>query len=155
MEKSGWDIATTVATCVAVIVALIPIYLSHFEKLAKARNLRMRIAVKMAMIIPSINIHANPQLKDEMKPHVIFTVAEITEKFKEIEEMLSESQVLKPEEQDIISQAVANLEFTLPTLNAGSLHPDSAKSVVSLLQRAMEVAESNGILSGKPHQPWA
>ncbi|QOH80979.1 hypothetical protein IHE26_06870 [Plesiomonas shigelloides] len=152
MDKTTLDLITSIATFSAVIVALIPSYRAHIEKTAKARNLRMRIAVKISIIIPSITYHSDPEHNE--KPKVTFTIAEITDKYKEIETMLSEAQVLTPTEQDIISQAIANLEFMLPVLKAGSLHPESVNSIISILQKALDAMEKNGILYGKPHQPW-
>lgn len=147
-----WTKIASIAACFAAIVALIPIYQSNAAKKAKARNLRMRIAIKLTRIKPTFfrlsDNHQNPV------DSVILSNEELINILSQLEALLSESEYLTPSEQDHISQFVANLELMLPFHKTDELTSDSAENLLLLCDRTINEIEKNGISHKKPHSPW-
>ncbi len=142
----------SISACFAAIVALIPIFRSSAARKAKARNLRMRIATKITRLKPTFakisDKHSNP-----LQP-VILSNEELKEILGQLESLLAESESLYPEEQDKISQFVANLELMIPLYIAEELDSDGAENLILLGERSINELEENGMLSTEPHQPW-
>ena len=117
----------SLAACFAAIIALIPIFRASAARKAKARNLRMRIATKIARSKPTFaeisDKHSNPP-----KQAILFEEG-LERILEQLESLLVESESLYPEEQDRISQFVANFELMLPMYIAGELKSDGAEKI--------------------------
>jgi hypothetical protein len=149
-----WQAIGAVVTALAVVVALLPVFMASSARKAKARNLRMRTAVKLTKLRPSIGVVAKPSSLASTPEFVLLSGDDLVRTVSELEALLRESEVLNPEEQDRLSQVVANLELMLPAMRAEKLSAEAAQSMLLLIDRAVAVLEEYGVLSSEPHQPW-
>lgn len=150
-----WTGAGAIATFAAVAVALLPILAAHRARKAKARNLRMRASVKLQMLRPTFGVICQPAALKTTPAFLLRSPDELAQTVAELEVMLKDAEVLDEEEQDRLSQVVANLEMTIPAMRGNVLEPEGARSVLDLIDRAKAVFEEHGLMAGEPHQPWA
>ena len=68
--------------------------------------------------------------------------------------MLQESAVLEPEEQDLLSVILANLEMAARLYGSVDFAPESAKSILDLIERLVLVMGEHGLLHGHVDKPW-
>lgn len=161
MTPEDWQIlnvlataAGAVATFAAVIIALLPVFASAAARRARARNLRMRLIVKLTKLRPilvDIADRGSPQRSPEF---VSLSNDELVMLIQQLEGLLISSEVLEPKEQDAISQVVANLELMLPAIRIGELPSSGAIAMTALIDRSINLMEQHGILSVEPYQPW-
>lgn len=149
-----WEAIGAIATALATLVALFPIFSSAAARKSKARNLRIRVLVKLTKLRPAIGAIIVPSSLEVVPAHAILPPEELKNIAKELESLLIESEVLTPSEQDLLSQVVANFELMLPALSCNQLPAEGAKSVLAIIDKAIGVLEGNGIMKGEPYQPW-
>lgn len=150
-----WQALGAIATFFAGLVALSPIFTAASARKAKARNLRMRLSTKLKRLEPTIQSIANPSERLNAHAHLLIEAKDLQAFSDQIEDLLKESEVLEAEEQDAISQCVANLYLMVPMIRAGTLQPESANSLLRLIQRAITIFEQRGLMSGPPDKPWS
>lgn len=149
-----WQAVGAVATAGAALVALVPIFRGFVARRSKARNLRIRLAVKIMQLRPSVaRFLANPARDD---PHFLeLSNQQLRQLADQLEMLLAEGECLSPKEQDRVSQVVANLQLMLPAMEVNQLPPDGAKSLLDLCDQSIALMEEHGLLHGEPEQPWA
>jgi hypothetical protein len=149
-----WQAAGAIFTGLAAFVALLPIFMASAARKAKARNLRMRVAVKLTKLRPTINALANPTQNDPITDFALLSNDDLARTFSELESLLKESEALSPAEQDRLSQVIANLELALPKIYSKELSLSGIKSIIILIDNAVGSLEKSGLLAGKPYKPW-
>lgn len=150
----NWQAVGPIVTSCAVLVALLPIYIASKARKAKARNLRIRIAVKLTKLKPTLLKVAIPDSTESIPEYVLLAKDYLEKITSELEALLKESEVLNPKEQVVLSQVVANLELMLPMFCAKTLPPTGAQSILMLIDRSISLMERHGMLAGEPFQPW-
>lgn len=148
-----WQAISSIAACFAAIVALIPIFRARWATKAKARNLRMRLSIKIYRLRPTFGALVDPSINTPKS--IIASGDELVIMLERFENLMAESEVLTPKEQDRLSGYLANLELMLPLYKAGELSPDAAENLLLLGDRAIAELEENGLTHSEPHQPWS
>ncbi len=149
-----WEAVGAIATALAAFVALLPIFLAAIARKAKARNLRIRVLVKLTKLRPTLGAIVVPSSMHVVPDHAILPNEELRKTVAELESLMKESEVLSPIEQDSLSQVIANLELMLPALCTGNLPVEGARSVLQLTDRTIGILENQGIMKHEPYQPW-
>lgn len=153
IELESWQALSSIAACFAAIVALIPIFQAKLARKAKARNLRMRFSIKVYRLRPTFGALINSG--EKVPDSVILSGDELTEMCHKLEDLMAESEVLTPKEQDRLSGYLANLELMVPLYRAGQLSSEGADNLLLLGDRVINELEENGLMHSEPHQPWA
>jgi len=149
-----WEAAGAVATAFAALVALLPIFIASAARKAKARNLRMRVVVKLTKLRPTLGAIVVPSSLHDVPDHAILSNKDLIKTVAELESMLKETEALTPKEQDSLSQVIANLELMLPSVCSKQLPAAGAKAVLQLIDRTVEILEKQGLMKNQPYQPW-
>lgn len=148
-----WQAISSIAACFAAIVALVPIFRASSARRAKARNLRMRLSIKIYRLRPTFGALVSPG--ENTPDSVILSGDDLTNMCNKLEDLMAESEVLTPREQDRLSGYLANLELMVPLYLAGQLPSRAAENLLLLGDRAINELEENGLMESEPHQPWA
>ena len=135
----NWQAVSAIATFTAVIVALLPIIGNELRRRAIARNLRARLLAQMTLLRPIIarrftntklgSVTEEPLSNDEAIP------------VKAVEEMFSQAHVLRAKEHDLVTTVIINL---LAFRESGPVSPETACSVLELLDQAIQTLEKGG-----------
>lgn len=147
-----WQAVAAVATLVAVVVALIPIWRDAARRKSHARSLRLRLCSKLSLLRPSLNKviaggHSN-------YPAAVLTKDDFRETVRSIASMMQESAVLATDEQDQLGVAFANLEMASALYDSPLLTDESAKNTLALVDDAIAAMEKHGLLHGAVEKPW-
>ena len=147
-----WQTIGAIATLGAVLVALLPIYREARRTTAHARNLRIRVCSKFTILRPSLG-HV---IQGGAPKHssAILNREEFLDVLRSANTMLQESAVLEPEEQDLLSVILANLEMAARLYGSVDFAPESAKSILDLIERLVLVMGEHGLLHGHVDKPW-
>lgn len=149
-----WTAAGAIATALAALVALLPIFTASAARKAKARNLRIRVIVKLSKLRPRFGTLIVPPSFHKVPEHAIIPDEGFKQTIAELEMMLKESEVLSAREQDALSQAIANLELMQSSLYSKEMSKDCAKAAIQLIDKAIETLEKQAIMKHEPYQPW-
>lgn len=68
--------------------------------------------------------------------------------------MMQESSVLETEEQDQLGMVLTNLEMAAALYNTNDFTTDSAKAILTLIDKAVAAMEKRGLLHGPVEKPW-
>ncbi len=148
----NWQAVAALATLAAVLVALLPIFRDALRRKAQARSLRLRLSSKLTVLRPSLGTVI--QAGRASHPAAVLSPGAFREASRSVLEMMKESAVLEPEEQDQLGVVVANLEMAALLYGTEELHPDSATNVIDLIDRAVAVMSAHGLLHGRVEKPW-
>lgn len=148
-----WESIAAIATFIAVIVALIPIWRDARRKEAHAKSLRIRLCAKLTLFLPSLgNVVRRGQAEH---PTAILSRDDFREVVRSIGAMMQESSVLQPEEQDRLGMAYANLEVASQLYDTSDFHAETAVNISKLIDEAISAMEKNGLLHNKQIEtPW-
>ena len=149
-----WTAAGAIATTFAALVALLPIFRASAARKAKARNLRIRVIVKLSMLRPRFGSIIVPPSLHKVPEHAILPDEGFRQTITELEMMLKESEVLTSKEQDALSQAIANVELMQSSLYSNEMSKECAKAAIQLIDNAIETLEKREIMKYEPYQPW-
>lgn len=152
LNEITWETVATIATLIAVVVALIPIWRGALRNKAHARSLRIRLCSKLTIFRPSLGKIVQRGLAKH--PAAILSKDEFREAVRSIAAMMQESSVLQPEEQDLLGMAFANLERAAQLYDTGDFTCDSAGNILKLIEAAVSVMEKNGLLYSSVEKPW-
>ena len=152
LNEITWDTLAAVATFAAVLVALIPIWREAHRRKAHARGLRIRLCSKLTVLRPSLRRVA--QCGQASFPNALLTKEEFSEAVRAIGAMMQESFVLRPQEQDRLGQAFANLELAVLLYDTTDFRAKSAEDVLKLIDRAVSAMEGYGLMHAEVDNPW-
>ncbi len=147
-----WEAIAAIATLIAVVVALIPIWRDSQRKKAHARGLRIRLCAKLTLFKPSLGKVV--QRGQAEYPAAILSKDDFREAVRSIGSMIQESSDLQPEEQDRLGIVFANLEVAVPLYDTRDFHPETATNILKLIDEAISVMEKNGLLHSSLATPW-
>lgn len=147
-----WQGVAALATLVAVIVALVPIWRDARRRQAQARSLRLRLCSKLIVLRPSLGKILRAGRANY--PAAILTKDQFREVVRSIADMLNESSVLHPAEQDCLGLIIANLEMATALYETDLFTAESAQNILSLVDRATSVMSEHGLLHGDVAKPW-
>ncbi len=147
-----WQSVAALATLIAIIVALVPIWRDASRREAQARSLRLRLCSKLTILQPSLarvvrGGHAN-------YPSAVLTKDEFREAVRSVAAMLKESSVLQPEEQDPLGLVLVNLEMAARLYETADFTAETAENILDLVDRAISVMSEHGLLHGQVAKPW-
>ncbi len=152
LNEITWETVATIATLIAVVVALIPIWRDALRNKSRARSLRIRLCSKLTIFRPSLE---KIEQRDLTKcPAAILSKDEFREAVRSIAVMMQESSVLQPEEQDHLGMAFVNLEMAAPLYDTGDFTSDSAGNILKLIEAAVSIMQKNGLLHSSVEKPW-
>jgi hypothetical protein len=141
-----WEAIAAIATAIAVIVALLPIWRDARRMRAHARSLRIRLCSKLTIFKPSLMNVVHHGLVEH--PASILSKDEFREVVHSIGAMMQESSVLYPEEQDHLGRVFANLELTAPLYDSRDFKVENAKYILVLIDVVVAIMERHGLLHG-------
>ena len=147
-----WEGVAALATLIAVIVALVPIWRDAGRRNAQARGLRLRLCSKLTILRPSLGRvveggHAR-------YPSAILSKDEFREVVLSLTAMLKEAAVLQPEEQDRLGLALVNLEMAVKLYETADFTGQSAHNILDLMDGAVAAMSEHGLLQGQLAKPW-
>jgi hypothetical protein len=143
----SWEAIAAVATFAAVVVALVPLGQDARRRKALAINLRIRLGSKFVSLRPSLgNIIQGGK---GIPKSAVMTRDQFVETVHSIEQMLGESFVLTPDEQDQINKAFMNLELAARFYDTHNFTVDSAVRILAMIDTARLALEKGGILRRK------
>ena len=151
LNEITWQAIAAIATFIAVIVALIPIWREAKRQKAHARSLRFRLCSKLALLRPSLHTVVNGGHSNH--PAAILSKEKFREEVDYIDTMLRESSVLKAGEQDSLHKAFANIHMAAELYNTPDLTGESAGFTLSLIDKAISVMEKRGLLHREVEVP--
>jgi hypothetical protein len=147
-----WEGVAALATLIAVIVALVPIWRDARRREAQARSLRLRLCSKLTLLRPSLaKIRRGGSAS---YPATILTRDQFTDVVRSIADMLKESSALHPGEQDRLGLILANLELAAALYETADFTVQSADNILDLIDRAIAVMSEHGLLHGDVAKPW-
>lgn len=152
LASINWQAVAAVATLAAVLVALLPIWRDARRRSAQARSLRFRLCSKLTVLRPSLG--AIVQGGYSSYPAAVLSPDAFREAVRSVNAMMHESAVLQTDEQDQLGVVLANLEMAALLYGAKEFHPESAKNVLDLIDRAVAIMGEHGLLHGKVEKPW-
>lgn len=147
----NWEAVSALATFLAVLVALWPIFGGELRRRKQARNLRVRLLIHLTHLRPAIARRftatatgpwtSSPLTGPEAEPIII------------LEALLAQAHVLEAEEHDLVAAAYANLVLAR---TAPKIEPDTARNILTLVDQTIERLQRGKFLRGKmPTLPWS
>jgi hypothetical protein len=147
-----WQATAAIATLAAVFVALLPIWREALRTRARARSLRFRISSKLTILRPSL-LAASKDAAAHSSAAVL-SQEQFRNTVRIISNMMQESSVLETEEQDHLGVVLSNLETTAILYGTNELPQESARDVLSLIDRAVTIMSEYGVIKGEIIKPW-
>ena len=155
LRSLDWQAVAAIGTFLAVIVALIPIFLNARREKAQARNLRVRFGTKLLNLRPSIaNILLGTQRPTVLQSAVLSST-DFRQVVWDLNSMMSIASVLKPDEHDQLGVTLINLGLAASLYGTKDLTPQSAKNILGLIDSTLKLFEKNGLLVSKVSKPWS
>jgi hypothetical protein len=152
LNEINWESIAAIATFIAVIVALIPIWREAHRQKAYAKNLRFRLCSKLIFLRPSLsNVAIDGYAKH---PSAVLSKEDFREVVDSIGAMLKESSVLKAGEQDCIGIVFLNLQMASGVYMTADMTIKSAEQILALINRAIALMEKWGLLHHESEVPW-
>jgi len=148
----NWQAIAAVATFIAVVVALIPIWREAYRTKAKARSLRFRLSSKLIILRPSFH----SIIRKGKDPHsaAVLSPDYFQKIIQSIANMMKETSVLNTDEQDQLGVTFANLEIMSILYGTDELDADGAENAVKLIDRTIAIMGEHGYLTGNVIKPW-
>lgn len=151
MSTINWQAVAAGATLAAVLVALLPIWREARRQKAQARSLRLRLSSKLTVLRPSLGVIVQGHTSH---PVALLSPDAFREAALSVNVMMQESAVLEIDEQDQLGVVLANLEVAVVLYGTKAFHPDSARNLLDLIDRAVAIMQEHGLLHGNVEKPW-
>ena len=152
LRSINWQAVAAVATFAAVLVALLPIWREARRRKSQARSLRLRVSSKLTILRPSLGSVVRGGRASH--PDAVLSAEGFRETVRAVAGMMQESFVLETDEQDQLGVVLANLECAAPLYGSNEFRSDSAKNLLDLIDRAVEIMSKHGLLKGQVDKPW-
>lgn len=139
-----WVAISACATWVVALLALYPIWKSYRQDRKRAVVLRMRIAVKIIRLQPTFFKIANKGYTESL----VLDCNGLNLVLLDLQQMLKESYILKIEEQDILSQLIANFELLIPKIKVDEECSEASAKMLKAFEVLISIFEKNGVSNG-------
>ena len=150
----NWTAVGAVATLLAVMVALLPIWREHKRVAGRARNLRLRAGAKLIRLRPTLAALAAPRHEPSKSSPGVLSPAAFLQYVRDLDAMQAEAEALAPDEQDQLGETMLNLNLLAPVYVRGAVTPDTASSVLGLIDATTHTFERHGLLTTHLPTRW-
>lgn len=134
-----WQAVGAIGTFLAVIVALLPIWIDCRRKRVQAKNFRLRLGSKLLLLRPYLVAVAY----NKPPPGRPLSAEEFRGVATEMEIMMSQSSVLEADEHDLLGATVAKLVLLTPRYHYEEDKP-ATKSIVEDIDSTIRSFEKHG-----------
>jgi len=146
-----WQAIASLATFLAVVVALMPIYRDWRRAKDHAMSLRVRLGSKLMLLRPSLRKVAQGGYTKH--PGAILSKEKFEQKVEPIGDLMSESFLLKTKEHGKLRQTFENLELCAGLYETSHLTAETAEHMLSLIDGAISEMEKE-LTSVGIEKPW-
>ncbi len=140
------------ATLAVVLVALYPIVREHRRSRAQARNLRIRLGAELMKLRPTLASRFLPPSDPSLQGVPILNPAQFKDVVHNVNGLLAQGAALEADELDQVGMTYLNLVAASEIFPA--VPPDSAKNILSLIDRSMDLFSKHGFTITELKRPW-
>ena len=153
-ELRDWQAIAALATLAAVVVALLPIWREWRRSKAQARNIRIRIGSILLRFRPTLQRVEHFGFQPVTPRSGLLPQDRFSRLLLELNSLMSQSSVLEPEEIDVLGVTLLNLAAVEGLYGSPVLTSETARAVLTLITRTMNLFEKHGLLAGPVDVPW-